>query len=948
MSKKKKIILSAVCVAVLFIAVVVVTGSEVIGKFIYRPTEYTIEYMVNGEVYTVEKYTVNDKNITEPRVPYKNGYDGKWEAYSLDNKNLVVNAIYTPTPYRLTFATGQGVVLEFTVDCENKAFVEPAVPEFLDFVGEWEEYSLDNLSSDIVVRALYTSKGATDGILYELAGDEYKVVGYEGDSEEVFIPEYYRSKKVASIASSAFVNKPIIKVTLPSTLKSVEDGAFSGCGRLVEVCNNSELNVVKGSPLYGEVALNALSVISTVEGKTNITYDSGFAFVSDGSKLYLVDYPKNKTDLVLPSIGSRYVVHKNVFKNSDITAVKFSSDVISIAENAFENCSKLETVDFSDATNLNSIGHSAFSNCDRISFLYFNGGLTEISDFAFYSCYNLAKISIPSSFTNLGKFSSTAFSDCTNLVEVENGSTLNLSSVLPASVLHIYNKGEASYISTSSDGFVFYTSPYEKLLVSNVYGDGTATTLTLPTGSDYVLKSNALIGYNGVSELTVPSNVTLESGCLNGFDNLQYLNAYAFDCSLTQLFDGSFVPDTLEKVVISGGMCESAFTDCRSLKTVQLKEGVLSIPYAAFAGCVNLTGVTIPQSVVSVGDYAFNNCTSLSSVIIPSSVKSIGNYAFSGCNNLSNVNLLSNSNLLSIGDYAFENCLIESFEIPSGVTKLGSGAFRKCSSLKALSFSSDSQITELSAYLLSGSGITGINIPSSVTAISNQAFENCNELTTVTFDSDSQLKSIGVSAFRYCANLVLIDLPESLTALDTTSFDGCDNVTTKLNGVVYVDNWAIGYDSQSTFTVLNFKSDTVGVATKAFYQNYFITDVVLNKDMKYICEYAFYGCTRLKRVSGENNLQEIRSRAFYSCSKLTSFTLNQNTRVFDKAFYYVSGFTVYFMGDASQWSSVVIEGSNLALTSGTKKYYSENLPTESPLSDYWRFVNGIETTWNER
>lgn len=949
MSKKKKIILSAVVVAVLFIAVAVVTASEVMGKFFYRPTEYTIEYMVNGEVYTVEKYTVNDKDITEPRVPKKEGYDGKWESYSLDNKNLVVNAVYTPTPYKLTFTTGQGVVQEFTVDCENKAFIEPAVPEFLDFEGEWEEYSLDNLSSDIVVRALYTSRGATDGILYELYGDEYKVVGYEGISAEVYIPEYYRSKKVVGIVSNAFLDKSIIKVTLPRTVSEIQNGAFSGCSKLVEVCNNTQLDIIKGNPNYGGVALNALSVISTVEGKTNITYQSDFTFIKDGATLYLIDYPKDKTEIVLPTIGNSYSIYQDVFKGSDIKSVKFSSNVVSIKENAFENCKKLETVDFGDATSLTSIGNYAFANCPKISFVYFNGGLTQIGNYAFSNCYNLAKISIPSSFNDIGSLAQTAFYGCSNLVEAENASSLDISSALPSSVLHIYAKGGLSYISISTDGFVYYDDGIgTRLLVSNIYGDDTAIVLSLPSDSYYVLKSNALIGYTNVSELVVPSNVTLEKASLGGFDSLKHLSVYSLNNVLSEYFNG-VAPVTLEKVTVSGGsICNSAFASNSSLKTVELKEGVLSIPTSAFSNCSSLTGVSIPQGLASIGDESFTNCVSLNSIVIPSSVKTIGNNAFYGCSKLTGVTFLANSTLFSIGAYAFDQSGIESFNLPATVTSIGMSCFAHCNSLKSFTFNENTTITAIAEYTFYSSGLESIEIPSSVTTINQQAFRFCSSLKELTFKGESNLERISLMAFDECSVLSNVKFPDSLKYIDASSFQNCSNAVVTVNGIKYVDNWAIGYDSTSYMTSLSFRTNTIGVAEQAFKNNIKIKEVVLNKEMKYIGEYAFYQCSYLTKVRGENSVEEIRSRAFYYCTRLTSFTLSKNVKVEDRGFYYTSNFVVYFMGSEIEWSNVTLEGSNLALTSGTKKYYSENLPALSPLSNYWRFVDGVETTWNEQ
>ena len=84
---------------------------------------------------------------------------------------------------------------------------------------------------------------------------------------------------------------------------------------------------------------------------------------------------------------------------------------------------------------------------------------------------------------------------------------------------------------------------------------------------------------------------------------------------------------------------------------------VVGIGYGAFSDCSSLTSVTIPDGVTSIGFDAFEKCSSLTSVVIPGSVTSIGNGAFEGCSSLTSV------------------------VIPNSVTSIGDGAFRDCSSL---------------------------------------------------------------------------------------------------------------------------------------------------------------------------------------------------------------------------------------------------------------------------
>ena len=123
----------------------------------WQAVKYTVTFKADGEqVGEALTYTVENKQITEPAVPEKIGYSGAWGKYELDCKNIEVNAVYTVIPYTVTFkADGEqvGEVLTYTV--ENKQITEPSVPEKDGFIGEWEEYELN--CENIVVNAVYTA-----------------------------------------------------------------------------------------------------------------------------------------------------------------------------------------------------------------------------------------------------------------------------------------------------------------------------------------------------------------------------------------------------------------------------------------------------------------------------------------------------------------------------------------------------------------------------------------------------------------------------------------------------------------------------------------------------------------------------------------------------------------------------------------------------------------------
>ena len=55
-------------------------------------------------------------------------------------------------------------------------------------------------------------------------------------------------------------------------------------------------------------------------------------------------------------------------------------------------------------------------------------------------------------------------------------------------------------------------------------------------------------------------------------------------------------------------ICDRAFADCKSLRSIVIPDGVTSIGNGAFCGCESLTDIVIPNSVTSIGDCAFWSC----------------------------------------------------------------------------------------------------------------------------------------------------------------------------------------------------------------------------------------------------------------------------------------------------------------------------------------------------
>ena len=64
---------------------------------------YTATFKADGVTVGEVKFHLLTESLDEPGIPDKIGYTGAWESYYITNSDIVVNAIYTPITYKITY-----------------------------------------------------------------------------------------------------------------------------------------------------------------------------------------------------------------------------------------------------------------------------------------------------------------------------------------------------------------------------------------------------------------------------------------------------------------------------------------------------------------------------------------------------------------------------------------------------------------------------------------------------------------------------------------------------------------------------------------------------------------------------------------------------------------------------------------------------------------------------
>ena len=144
---------------------------------VFDEIEYSVKFYADGTLVDTQYYTINDKNITVPAVPAKEGFTGEWEAYTLSTGDVIVNAIYTPVipeTYTVTFKADGVIIDTIVLNKGETALTEPTVPAKNGYTGGWETYTLND--TDITVNAVYTADEYT--ITFKAEGEVVETITF--------------------------------------------------------------------------------------------------------------------------------------------------------------------------------------------------------------------------------------------------------------------------------------------------------------------------------------------------------------------------------------------------------------------------------------------------------------------------------------------------------------------------------------------------------------------------------------------------------------------------------------------------------------------------------------------------------------------------------------------------------------------------------------------------
>lgn len=105
---------------------------------------------------------------------------------------------------------------------------------------------------------------------------------------------------------------------------------------------------------------------------------------------------------------------------SNLTTVKMSDSLVSMADGAFKNCTALTDIDLS-MKSMKYIDHEVFRGCTNLKTIKFGKNIVFIRERAFFECTSLEEAILPEKLQEIGEY---AFMNCTSLQKIRIPKTL--------------------------------------------------------------------------------------------------------------------------------------------------------------------------------------------------------------------------------------------------------------------------------------------------------------------------------------------------------------------------------------------------------------------------------------------------------------------------------------------------------------------------------------------
>ncbi|WP_349948649.1 leucine-rich repeat protein [Lacrimispora sp. BS-2] len=744
---------------------------------------------------------------------------------------------------------------------------------------------------------------STKMVRVAVSSDDFVINGkgviteYNGNDMVVDIPSEINDVIVIGIGDGVFEYSDIERVSIPDTIKTIGDDAFSCSfslesvsfyGNVPSIGNNAFYQCGEGTDgltfhcpsnleseyfealaewLYDENGNNALEGdLDLYEGDTPSVpqpedyLDAVEDSSSGGVIIKGLKSGSKETSITIPeTLNGKNVtqIKAGAFKNNTkIKTVTIEAGITSIGDGTFNGCSSLETITFPDT--LTSIGNEAFYNCKKLKDVTFPDTLSGIGSKAFYNCQNLTGVTFPGSLKAIG---SNAFYQCLALERADLSQT---------------------------EIMVIAQNTFESCQV--------LSEVVLPEGLE-TIEQYAFFKCNAITEITLPQSLKRIG---QGAFQYAHLTKVEIPAGVGLIGDKEFAAeafwcDGLKEINVSED--NPSYADVDGVLYTKDKKTLLYYPngredtiYKILEGAEEISGYAFKVPAGQRPDnWDSTKGDNLNTIVFPATLKKVGNGAFAQ-RTLDSMTITPN---IEWGTYVLDNCKVKTIEIAEGVTEIpdnffyGATGFQELTlpaSLKRIgnrafdrfpleSIELPAGLEEIGVEAFECSKLTGIKIPKTVKTIGDRAFYLNKNLKDVVFEEGSALKNTGAFTFNSCSELETITLPYGVEVIDNGCFSSCDSLEYVgiPSTVTTLGDFAFSGSGIRTMEL----TDSIRYMGTGVFRNSFLEYIKLPASLETMGTCTFEWCRDLEKVIFPDNmkLKNLPSDTFFYCTNLAGLTL---------------------------------------------------------------------------
>ena len=701
-------------------------------------------------------------------------------------------------------------------------------------------------------------EAASEGLIYKEYYRLGEFVGYSVSMDdrivnEIIIPAKYNNYPVIKINAEGFAGRTnLYRISIGKNIEEIEDNAFLGCYRLVEIYNYSNLQLNLDSDNFGGVSKYAKYIQADRLNKSVIYTNDDYVYVKINDNVYLIDYLGNDINILIPNTIDGYDFELNsyaYYQKEFITSLEIRENIHTIPNNAFEGLSNLKVVILPKLT---LIDNDAFKGVGVLDYVY-------------------TKYETMDEFNNVDY---TAGNDA-----LFNSKTYYLhkdSDVIDEETYWHYVDDIATvwHISSTNLEYDEIKDQNENIIAYSV-GNGTSEDIEIIIPRNYrhlpviEFKEEAFINKN-IKTVTIYGNNIIK-------------------------------------------ISDSAFKDDNQLESITDIPTLRYIGDNAFDGCINLLEFNIPDEVNYLGSYAFKNARKLTEIRIPSLIDEIKDGTFKGCLGISEINIPDN--IKTIGDEAFMENSIQRLNLPNNLTSIGKKAFKDNQTLievtiptsidtideetfsganfNVIVIPNNIKLVESNAFANNDS-LNWVAITSIGTVFNDNAFTDSNNIDKIFYqgtEDSFSLYRLTVLTQKSGNNI----LYENHVYYYKTEEEYYSEVVDDDKYWHFGDEneiliWIASSNAITYGEILNENEEVVAYYVKS-YDKDSLDDVIYlpttynAKPVTYIGDEAFKGATNIKEIYVSSSISRIGDSAFEDCNNLIKISLHNNiTEIGIKAF----------------------------------------------------------------